>query len=166
MLDCIATAIAAIRQQSGGTTLDLLDPTAMAVALDRDIVVTHASGHHVSIEYESELTRGMSVVDSLDVTGHVPNTEIFRQISIHTFKELVFRSAGCIVRMELRCRPSDLLLHPDSTVGGGHAQAAGGEEQHDDHGDERRDLGKLVRHGVRSEIEPEHEGSSYRHPGR
>ncbi len=93
ILDCNTTAIEAIRRQSGSNLLELPDPTAMAAALEPDIVVRHSSRHHVSIEHQSELTRGMSVVDSLDVTGLSPNTEIVREIDIRRFKELVFAAA-------------------------------------------------------------------------
>lgn len=94
ILDCNTTAQAAIRRQSGGSTLELPDPTAMAVALEPDIVVRHSSRHHVSIEHHSELTRGMSVVDSFDVTGKSPNTTIIRSIDVERFKQLIFESAG------------------------------------------------------------------------
>jgi purine nucleosidase len=93
ILDCNTTAIEAIRRQSGARTLELPDPTAMAVALEPDIVVTSSSRHHVSIEYVSPLTRGMSVVDSLDVTGLVANTTIIRTIDVARFKEMVFEAA-------------------------------------------------------------------------
>ena len=93
ILDCNATAIEAIKRQSGAATLELPDPTAMAVALEPDIVVTNSSRHHVSIEHGSALTRGMSVVDSLDVTGLPENTTIIRSIDVARFKQMVFDAA-------------------------------------------------------------------------
>jgi purine nucleosidase len=93
MLDCNATAIAAIKEQSGSETLELPDPTAMAVALEPGIIVRRSSRHHVSIEHTSPITRGMSVVDSLDVTGQTANTEIVREIDVARFKQMVFDAA-------------------------------------------------------------------------
>lgn len=92
MLDCNTTALTAIREQSGGTTLELPDPTAMAVAIHPDIV-TAASKHCVAVEYRSELTRGMAVVDSLNVTGRAPNVDVIRAIDNARFKEMVFDGA-------------------------------------------------------------------------
>ena len=52
--------------QTGERGLSLADPTAMAVALDREIG-TSWSRHLVEIECASELTRGMTIVDRLNV---------------------------------------------------------------------------------------------------
>ncbi len=92
-VDCNATAVEAARRQSGTDRMELPDPTAMAIALDRDSVVTHATRHYVEVEAESPLTRGMSVVDSLDVTGEPPNTEVVRAIDTRRFKQMVFEAA-------------------------------------------------------------------------
>lgn len=89
ILDCNATAIAAIKEQSGSVTLELPDPVAMAVALDHDGIVTRSSRHHVAVEAQSPLTRGMSVVDSLDVTGNDPTTEVVWEIDVDAFKAMV-----------------------------------------------------------------------------
>lgn len=92
-VDCNSTAVEAARRQSGTDRMELPDPVAMAVALDREAVVTHATRHYVEVESGSALTRGMSVVDSLDVTGKAPNVEVVRSIDIARFKELVFDAA-------------------------------------------------------------------------
>lgn len=93
-VDCNTTAMTAALQQSGTDRLQLPDPVAMAIALDRDGVVTEASRHYVEVEADSPLTRGMSVVDSLDVTGESPNVEVVRSIDIVRFKQMVFEAAG------------------------------------------------------------------------
>jgi purine nucleosidase len=49
----------------------------MAVALDRSIGLSW-SRHRVAIESESELTRGMTVVDRLNVSGDANNAEVWR----------------------------------------------------------------------------------------
>ncbi len=92
-VDCNTSAMAAARRQSGTDRMELPDPAAMAVALDRDGVVTEASRHYVEVEADSPLTRGMSVVDSLDVTGEPPNVEVIRSIDNHRFKQMVFETA-------------------------------------------------------------------------
>jgi purine nucleosidase len=89
LLDCNATAIAAITEQSGSNTLELPDPVAMAVALDPERIVTASSRHHVAVEADSALTRGMSVVDRLDVTGQPATTEVVWSIDVAAFKAAV-----------------------------------------------------------------------------
>jgi purine nucleosidase len=59
--------------QTGESGLSLADPTAMAVALDRTIG-TEWSRHLVEIECNSELTRGMTIVDRLNVAHDANNS--------------------------------------------------------------------------------------------
>ena len=65
----------------------------MAVAINKDRVVTSSSRHYVEIEAESQLTRGMSVVDSLDVTGNPANVEVVKAIDTDRFKQMIFEAA-------------------------------------------------------------------------
>ena len=65
-IQCNARAKQAYFIQTGERGLSLADPTAMAVALDRNIG-TSWSRHLVEIECASELTRGMTIVDRLNV---------------------------------------------------------------------------------------------------
>jgi purine nucleosidase len=76
-IDCNARAKAAYHVQTGETGLSLADPTAMAVALDRAIGLSW-SRHVVEIECASELTRGMTVVDRLDVAADDNNRQTWR----------------------------------------------------------------------------------------
>jgi len=71
-IECNATAVEANRRQSGELGLGLPDPVAMAIALQPSLC-THRSAHHVQIETASPLTRGMTVVDRLDVGGEPHN---------------------------------------------------------------------------------------------
>jgi purine nucleosidase len=71
-VDCNARAREAYFVQTGERGLSLADPTAMAVALDREIG-TSWSRHFVEIETQSELTRGMTVVDRLNVNHDANN---------------------------------------------------------------------------------------------
>ena len=64
-IDINRTAMEANRIQSGEIGIALPDPVAMAVALDPSIAL-EKSAHRVEIECDSELTRGMTVVDQLD----------------------------------------------------------------------------------------------------
>jgi purine nucleosidase len=65
-VECNGRAREAYFVQTGERGLSLADPTAMAVALDRAIG-TSWSRHLVEIECASELTRGMTIVDRLNV---------------------------------------------------------------------------------------------------
>jgi purine nucleosidase len=66
--------------QTGEVGLSLADPTAMAVALDRSIGLSW-SRHRVAIECDSELTRGMTVVDRLNVTSDENNAEVWNAVA-------------------------------------------------------------------------------------
>ena len=76
-IDCNARAKEAYFTQTGERGLSLADPTAMAVALYRDIGVSW-SRHFVEIECASELTRGMTVVDRLNVSADDSNKIAWR----------------------------------------------------------------------------------------
>ncbi|MBC8107319.1 MAG: nucleoside hydrolase [Anaerolineae bacterium] len=65
-IDCNRTAMDAGRKQSGEIGIALPDPVAMAVAIDPTIALDFSS-HRVEVECASELTRGQTVVDQLNV---------------------------------------------------------------------------------------------------
>jgi purine nucleosidase len=75
-IECNTRAIAAFREQTGEHGLSLPDPVAMAVAIDPTIVTCH-SDHFLDIETQSELTRGMTVVDRLNVAHNERNRHIW-----------------------------------------------------------------------------------------
>jgi purine nucleosidase len=77
-IDSNSTAREAYRTQTGEVGLSLADPTAMAVALDRSIGLSW-SRHRVAIESGSELTRGMTVVDRLNVHHDENNAHVWRE---------------------------------------------------------------------------------------
>jgi len=66
----------AYHAQTGEIGLSLADPTAMAVALDRSVGLIR-SRHRIAIETQSELTRGMTVVDRLNVSADANNAEVW-----------------------------------------------------------------------------------------
>jgi purine nucleosidase len=75
-IECNSRAQQAFLEQSGEHGISLPDPVAMAVALDPSIV-TSQSEHFVDVETESELTRGMTVVDRLNVAHDERNRDIW-----------------------------------------------------------------------------------------
>ncbi len=77
-IECNSTAMAAYRVQTGENGISLPDPVAMSIALDPSIC-TSASAHYLEIETASELTRGMTVVDRLNIAGNDRNHSIWKQ---------------------------------------------------------------------------------------
>jgi purine nucleosidase len=75
-IDCNRTATEANRTQSGEVGIALPDPVAMAIALE-PAICTSASTHHVEIECASELTRGQTVVDRLNVSDDERNRGVW-----------------------------------------------------------------------------------------
>jgi len=78
-IECNSTAMAAYRAQTGEVGISLPDPIAVAVALDPTLC-THAGDHFVDVEVASELTRGMTVVDRLNVAGDDRNRSLWQPL--------------------------------------------------------------------------------------
>jgi purine nucleosidase len=75
-IECNSRAQEAFFKQSGEHGISLPDPVAMAIALDPSIV-TWQSQHFVDIEIGSELTRGMTVIDRLNVAHDERNRDVW-----------------------------------------------------------------------------------------
>jgi purine nucleosidase len=99
-LDSNRVAVAAYETQTGDRAMSLPDPVAMAVALEPE-VCTKRSVHRTKVECGSELTRGMTVVDRLNVSGDGRNKEIWRgagkvtvcwAIDVPRFKRMVIEA--------------------------------------------------------------------------
>ena len=75
-IECNSFAQEAYLKQTGEHGISLPDPVAMTVALDPSIV-TSQSEHFWDIETGSELTRGMTVVDRLNVAGDERNRDVW-----------------------------------------------------------------------------------------
>jgi purine nucleosidase len=75
-IECNSRAQEAFLEQTGEHGISLPDPVAMSIALDASIVTTQ-SEHLVDVETRSELTRGMTVVDRLNVAGNERNRRIW-----------------------------------------------------------------------------------------
>src|SRR5277367_201758 len=75
-IECNSHAQKAFLEQTGEHGISLPDPVAMAVALEPSIV-TSQSRHFLDVETGSELTRGMTVVDRLNVEGNERNRVVW-----------------------------------------------------------------------------------------
>lgn len=92
----------ALMTQTGEDGICLPDPVAMGIALDPSIATVWGD-HYVDVETGSELTRGMTVVDRLNVAGdprnrdtwsalvnRPPNARVCWAIDVPRWKELLF----------------------------------------------------------------------------
>jgi len=75
-VECNSRAQEAYLEQTREHGISLPDPVAMSIALDPTIV-TQQSEHYVDVETASELTRGMTVVDRLNVAGNDRNRPLW-----------------------------------------------------------------------------------------
>src|ERR1700738_1459137 len=73
---CNSTAVEAFFRQTGQRGMSLPDPVAMGIALN-PALCTSSSEHYVEIEVSSELTRGMTLVDRLDVATDSRNRDVW-----------------------------------------------------------------------------------------
>lgn len=101
---CNSTAAQAFLKQTGQKGISLPDPVAMGIALN-PALCTSSSKHFVQIEVSSELTRGMTVVDRLNVATDARNENIWANaierdsriavcwaLDVPKWKELLFSS--------------------------------------------------------------------------
>jgi purine nucleosidase len=101
-IDCNHRTREAHRQETGEDGIELPDPVAMALALDPGLA-TEASQHYVDVETHSELTRGMTIVDRLNVAGNYrnratwaellakrPNARVCWTIDVKAWKDALF----------------------------------------------------------------------------
>ncbi len=105
-IECNSTAMQAYKVQTGEEGMSLPDPVAMSVALEPEIC-TASSRHYLEVETASDFTRGMTIVDRLDIAGNHRNRVIWKQaldgghqaticwaIDVPRWKELLYRSLG------------------------------------------------------------------------
>lgn len=90
--------------QCGERGIPLPDPVAMAVALDPSVALS-SSRHRVEVECDSELTRGMTAVDRLNVCGDDRNrgawdaagsgaVDVVWTIDVPRWKAMLYRALG------------------------------------------------------------------------
>jgi purine nucleosidase len=84
-VECNSHARKAYKVQTGEDGICLPDPVAMAIALDPTIG-TQWSEHYIDIETQSELTRGMTVVDRLNVAADDRNEAVWAPVVEKKFK--------------------------------------------------------------------------------
>ena len=77
-VECNRIARKAFKTQTGQDGISLPDPTAMAIALNKS-VGTSWSQHAVEVEALSELTRGMTVVDQLNLAHDGNNKTVWAE---------------------------------------------------------------------------------------
>ncbi len=78
-IECNSRAREAYFEQTGEHGISLPDPVAMSIALNPTIV-TQQSEHYVDIETTSELTRGVTVVDRLNVSANDRNRAVWAPV--------------------------------------------------------------------------------------
>ena len=106
VIDCNAHALKVTREWLGEPGIDLPDPVAMALAIDPSIC-TKKSKHYVEVECDGTFTRGLTVVDQLDVARHdteavamwkphrekgEPHITVCWEIDVKRWKELLERA--------------------------------------------------------------------------
>ena len=84
-IECNSHARAAYKIQTGEDGICLPDPVAMCLALD-PTVGTDWSEHCVEVETESELSRGNTIVDRLNVADDERNRAVWRPALQHKAK--------------------------------------------------------------------------------
>ncbi len=75
-IECNSRAREAYKEQTGEDGISLPDPVAMSIALDPTVGIQW-SEHYVDVETRSELTRGMTVVDRLNVAADERNQAVW-----------------------------------------------------------------------------------------
>lgn len=75
---CNSTAIQAVLLQTGERGISLPDPVAMGILLDPSLRL-EGSSHYVEIETAGDVTRGMTVVDRLNVAEDSRNRDVWRE---------------------------------------------------------------------------------------
>jgi len=78
-VECNSRARQAYKEQTGEDGIALPDPVAMSIALDPSIG-TDWSSHSVDVETHSELSRGMTVVDRLNVADDERNKTVWAHV--------------------------------------------------------------------------------------
>jgi inosine-uridine nucleoside N-ribohydrolase len=82
------TAARAYRTQTGETGIALPDPTAMALLLDPALSLL-SSDHYMDVQVDSGITRGMSVVDRLNVAHDARNQAAWSEVLARGRKQKV-----------------------------------------------------------------------------
>lgn len=90
-IQCNRQAIQTNRAWLGEPMLPLPDPITLAIALDPSIC-TRMGKYYVTVDTESQITRGMTVVDERNVLEKEPNVSVCWQIDIPRWKEALYKT--------------------------------------------------------------------------
>jgi purine nucleosidase len=91
VMDCTQVALQGSQARDPNSELQLPDPVTMAIALDPSVCID-SSKHNVEVSCDAELTRGMTVVDKLEVTGKPKNVNVCWAIDIPRWKEMLYQT--------------------------------------------------------------------------
>jgi purine nucleosidase len=78
-IECNSRARQAYMEQTGEDGISLPDPVTMSIALDPSVGIQW-SDHYVDVETHGELTRGMTVVDRLNVAADERNRSVWARV--------------------------------------------------------------------------------------
>ena len=87
-IDCNIKGMKGYEIQTGEIGISLPDGVAMAAAIDPSIC-SASSRHFVDVECDSELTRGMTVVDKLNLSDDARNAPVWREVNANPAKPLI-----------------------------------------------------------------------------
>jgi len=87
-IDCNRKGMTGYEIQTGEIGISLPDGVAMAAAIDPSICASK-SAHYVDVECDSELTRGMTVVDKLNLAEDARNAPVWRELLAIPKKPLI-----------------------------------------------------------------------------
>jgi len=90
VIRCNGRAREAYFEQTGEHGISLPDPITMALLLEPTLAL-EASDHYVEIETLSPLTRGMTVVDKLDVTTDPSNATVWKTAHAQNKAEVIWK---------------------------------------------------------------------------
>jgi len=90
-VECNKHAISTNKEWLSEPGLALPDPVTMTIALDPE-VCTKRSKHYVDVEINSDVTRGMTVVDQLGVRKKEANIEVCWEIDIQRWKNTLYKT--------------------------------------------------------------------------
>lgn len=90
-VECNAHAISTNKDWLSEPGLALPDPVTMAIALDPQ-VCTKKGKHYVDVDINSEVTKGMTVVDQLGVTNKDANIEVCWEIDVQRWKDTLYQT--------------------------------------------------------------------------
>lgn len=87
-IDCNIKGMRGYEVQTGEIGISLPDGVAMAVAIEPGLCLA-SSRHYVDVETDSALTRGMTVVDKLNLAGDARNAAVWQELITNPNKPLI-----------------------------------------------------------------------------